>query len=99
MKKSSCRQLSLFPIVLEEADLLALNSPRQTFYRIWIEENAGLYSIVKESGAGGKVLDRRSWKAETAEEAKGFLDRKLKEKTNPARKSPRRYTRLTSPES
>jgi hypothetical protein len=59
------------------------------FIRIWIEENAGLYAVVKESGAGGRVLDRRSWKTETVEEAKGFVARKIKEKTNPARKSPR----------
>lgn len=89
MKKHE--QLNLFSQKLKHAFLVARDSPRQAFYRIWIERNVGEVRIVKESGIRGRVLDRRSWPAENLEAAQTVYQRRIKAKTNPERKSPRKY--------
>jgi hypothetical protein len=87
-------QLSLFTKRLKTSHLIAKDSPRIAFYKIWIERTDDDYRIVKESGVKGRVLDRRSWPAETLEEAQTLFDRRVNAKTNPLRKSPRKYTRV-----
>ncbi|RLA93120.1 MAG: hypothetical protein DRG83_21465 [Deltaproteobacteria bacterium] len=50
------------------------------------------YLLRKESGAGERVLYREAWFKESYEEANRLYCRILKEKTNPKRKSPRKYS-------
>ena len=45
----------------------------------------------KESGIVSREPDRREWRFESLAEAEKEFDRKLKEKTNLKRKSPRKY--------
>ena len=94
IKKNSCKravQMSLFPDRLDSAYLIAQGSPRKAFYRIWIEKSGGRIVVMKESGAKGRVLDRRCWPMENEDEARKLFDRQLKSKTNSERKSPRIY--------
>jgi hypothetical protein len=91
-KTYSFKQLNLFTKKIQSAYLLAWESPRKAFYRIWIETVDGEYSVVKESGIRGKVLDRRTWPVENLEAAQELFQRRIKAKTNPERKSPRKYT-------
>ncbi len=78
--------------ILDKAELCADASPKKAFYRIWIaRDDEGTFVVEKESGALGKVLDKRSWKYEDEKRAREFFRRKVKEKTNPQRKSPRIY--------
>lgn len=83
-------QLHLFPTILKMTELEA-DSPKRAFYRLMIEECQGAWAVVKESGAAGKVLDRRRWVMESAEKAVAKYDRILRDKLNPARGSPRKY--------
>lgn len=83
-------QLHLFPTVLRMIELEA-DSPKKAFYRLMIEECQGAWSVIKESGAAGKVLDRRRWVMESAEKAVAKYDRILRDKLNPTRGSPRKY--------
>lgn len=85
------KQLSLFPDRLCSAYLVAPDSPQKAFYRIWIERNDCIYTVCKESGAKVRVLDKRSWSFEKPDEAQKLCDRRIKSKTNPSRKSPRKY--------
>ena len=85
------QQLNLFTHKLNFAFLVAPNSPRCAFYRIWIEDTDGRFSIVKESGVQGRVLDRRIWPCKDFTEAEKNYRQKIKAKTNPDRKSPRKY--------
>ena len=79
-------------IVIEQILLEDSNSPRKAFYRLSIyEKEEGGYLIEKSSGAGGSVLDRRRWEKQTREEADRMFRSIIREKTNPGRKSPRRY--------
>jgi hypothetical protein len=87
-------QLNLFTKKLAKAHLVAIDSPRQAFYIIWIEETNGRIQVVKESGARGKVLDRRCWACDNLEAAQKLFDRQVRYKTNPNRKSPRKYRLL-----
>lgn len=84
-------QLTLFPEVVEFAYLAIPGKPKGAFYRIWIEENTGVYSVCKESGTKGRVLDRRRWMVEDLAHAQKLFTNKVKSKTNPDRKSPRKY--------
>lgn len=83
-------QLHLFPTVTQFVELEA-HSPRRAFYRLMIEECQGQFSIIKESGANDKVLDRRQWPMKSKSHAVKKFNRILKEKTNPSRGSPRKY--------
>jgi hypothetical protein len=91
-KNYAFKQLNLFTKKIRSAYLVAWGSPRKAFYRIWIETLDGEYSVVKESGIRGRVLDRRIWPAENLEAAQKLFQRRIKAKTNPERKSPRKYT-------
>lgn len=90
------RQLPLFPDILKSADLLVQDSPRDTFYRIWIEEYAGNFHVCKESGVKDRVRDRRKWPASDRDQAECIFERRVKAKTNPERKSPRKYLLIKS---
>ena len=92
--KKGRQQLNLFTRRLAMAHLVAVDSPRKAFYLIWIEETDGRIQVVKESGAGGKVLDRRCWACDNLEAAQKLFDRQVRYKTNPQRKSPRKYRLL-----
>lgn len=86
-------QLHLFPTILKMIELEAPDSPKRAFYRLMIEECQGIWSVIKESGANGKVLDRRRWVMKSAEKAVQRYERILRDKLNPNRGSPRKYKR------
>ncbi len=90
-RKYTFEQLNLFTVKVSVAYLEAAESPRKAFYRIWIEDTDGKIKIVKESGAKGRVLDRRVWSCQDFKEAEKAYHRRIKAKTNPDRKSPRKY--------
>jgi hypothetical protein len=90
-KTYAFKQINLFTKKIRRAYLVAWDSPRKAFYRIWIEVAEDEYTVVKESGIKGKVLDRRSWPTENFEAAKKQFQRRIKSKVNPDRKSPRKY--------
>lgn len=87
-------QRSLFPERVCSAHLVASDSPKSAFYRIWIEADAGVFTVRKESGIKNRVLDRRAWPFGSMDEAKKSYNSRIKSKTNPHRKSPRKYTLL-----
>ncbi len=80
------------PRVLKNAHLVVLNTPRKTFYSIRIEECHGTFRVLKVSGALGKVWDKRTWEFSTLDEADRLFSRRIKEKTDPERRSPRKYS-------
>jgi hypothetical protein len=80
------------PRVLKNAHLVVLNTPRKTFYSIQIEECQGTFRVLKISGALGKVWDKRMWEFSTLDEAERHFNRRIKEKTDPERRSPRKYS-------
>ncbi len=85
------RQLHLFePILLKDVHLRS-GSPRLAFYRLSLFSKPGRYEIRKESGAGDRVMDKRIWRFDQYVRAKKIFDRKIHEKTDPNRKSPRKY--------
>jgi hypothetical protein len=84
-------QLSLFTVTLRSAYLEACDSPKKAFYRIWIEESDGKIKVVKESGIKGRVLDRRSWLCADRGQAEKAYRRRIDQKTDPLRNSPRKY--------
>lgn len=89
--QKKARQLNLFPDIIESAELVAVNNPRGTFYRIRIEIHANAFQVIKESGTSGRVLDTRAWPADSLKDALKMFTRRIKAKTNPNRKSPRVY--------
>jgi hypothetical protein len=76
---------------IQTARLIAPTSRHQAFYTIWIEACEQGFLVVKESGAGDKVWDRRSWVTSSLAEAEKLFSRRVKEKTSPERKSVRKY--------
>jgi hypothetical protein len=84
-------QLNLFTVKVTSALLVAPDSPRKAYYRIWIEDADGAIRVVKESGVKGRVLDRRIWPFDDLKEAEKAYRRRIKAKVNPNRKSPRKY--------
>ncbi len=85
-------QLNLFkPVSIKEVCLIVPHSPGQTFYNIRLEVYGGKYLVKKESGTRGKIWDRRLWTFESFDQAKKYFERRIKEKTNRNRKSPRKY--------
>ncbi len=92
-------QLELFPKSgkIKSVELLALSSPRKAFYTLWLEEHSGKYLVLKESGSCmSKTRNRLSWAFPTIEAAEEYYERKIKAKTNPVRKSPRKYKIIRS---
>ena len=73
-----------------EVNLIA-DSPKKAFYTLRIVECLGKYSVEKESGAAGHVLDKRTWPAKNLDAAGKRFNRILKKKIDPGRKSPRKY--------
>lgn len=86
-------QLHLFETVIVAIDLVA-DSPRKAFYRLQVVEQAGLYAVVKTSGACGKVFDVRRWEygADRDGAVKRFNDT-VARKMDPKRAGKRRYKR------
>jgi len=60
-------------------------------HNICLEAYHGQYIAKKESGTRGKVWDKRSWTFDFFEDADKYFERRIKEKTNRNRKSPRKY--------
>ena len=84
------RELGMKKIV--QTTSLKANSPKGAFYNLAIVQIRDGYLVRKESGAGERVLHREAWFRESYEEANRLYCRILKEKTNPKRKSPRKYS-------
>jgi len=84
-------QLNIFEPTVIKSALLKANSPRDAFYRLWLEHDDDVYAIRKESGSGKRVQDRRRWVFQDYDKALRFYERRIQEKTNPERKSPRKY--------
>lgn len=84
-------QLNLFgPTVLERAELIC-DSPKRAFWNIRLEVENETFSVIKESGIGETVLDRRRWPHADHEAALKDYRRRLKAKLRPDRKSTRIY--------
>lgn len=84
-------QLKLFDlVVLEHAELIS-DSPKKAFWNIRLEHENETFSVVKVSGIGDIVLDRRRWRHKSYDKALKDYGRRLRAKLNPTRKSPRRY--------
>ncbi len=75
------------PALMKTAYLLAAGSPRQAFYHLWLEQTPHCFRVGKASGAGGRVWHRQVWEFETLEAAEELFVKRLREKTNPARRS------------
>jgi len=75
---------------LKTIELIA-NSPQKAFYILHLEKITDGYLVTKESGGKGKVLNRESWFRETMDAAEKLFSKIVREKTNPARKSQRKY--------
>ncbi len=85
-------QLKIFnSVVLKSAYLLAPESKRQAFYTIWIEISGSGFRVCKESGGMGKVWQRMAWEYSDLTEAQKLFTRRIREKTDPNRKSSRKY--------
>lgn len=84
-------QLKLFEPTICKEVLLVAESPKNAFYRLRLEVSIDGYMIRKESGSGENVLDRRKWPFKSRKIAEKEFDRKIKAKTDPDRKSPRKY--------
>jgi len=76
---------------LKLAHLVAMNSPFQAFYRIWIEKKEQLFRVCKASGAGGKIWHQKAWELESLEKAEEVFIKRLRSKTNQERCSRRKY--------
>jgi len=79
------------PNVVKNVHLMVSDTPRQTFYSIWIEEHDETFRVHKVSGARGRVWDERVWEFASLDEAERLFNRRVKEKTDPNRRSPRKY--------
>jgi hypothetical protein len=82
--------------VLMSAELVAPQSRRQAFYRIWIEPGPSGFRVAKASGAAGRILHRQAWEFDSLEEAQALFSRRIREKTDPSRKRARVYQPITS---
>ena len=84
-------QLNLFEsTILNSEHLLADESPRGAFYRIWLIQDKASFTVKKESGTQTKKLDTREWVFDQKESAEKFYNQKVRQKTNPNRKN-RKY--------
>jgi hypothetical protein len=84
-------QLKLFESHTIKKTQLVASSPRKAFYRLRLESHLGRYVIRKESGTGEKVLDRRVWMFDSRSIAEKRFGQRVRHKTDPNRKSPRKY--------
>ena len=85
-------QLSLFPETFKDTFLVAPGSPKKAFYHIWIENYRDVYFVKKESGNQNKTLDTREWVFREYDTAVKYFEKKVRDKINPQRISPRKYT-------
>ena len=86
------RQLNLFErVVLRFDHLIAPNSPKRAYYKLWLEVRHGRHTVRKESGTLRHRLDERTWPFNSLEGAEKFYQKKIKEKTARARKKSRKY--------
>ena len=76
--------------VIKEVKLEA-DSPRRAFYVLRLEKISGGYLVSKESGGNGRVFHRQAWFRQSFDEADRFFLRIVKQKTDPGRKSERKY--------
>ncbi|SMC28375.1 hypothetical protein SAMN02746041_03247 [Desulfacinum hydrothermale DSM 13146] len=84
--------------ILAQSYLIAPNSPKKAFYHIRVEQNATFrYVVTKESGGGNTVWDQRKWEFRDQKAAIAFYLRKIRDKTNPKRRSPRKYQHQLQP--
>ena len=87
-------QLNLFePTIINSEQLLAVDSPRCAFYRIWLIQDKTCFTVKKESGTKKKKLDTREWVFDQIEIAEKFYSQKIRQKTNPNRKN-RKYKKV-----
>lgn len=77
--------------LMKTAYLVAVGSPRQAFYHLWLEQTPHCFRVGKVSGAGGRVWHRQTWEFATLAQAEALFWKRLLEKTNPVRRSRRRY--------
>jgi len=84
-------QLNLFEPSIIKFDHLVADTARQAYYKVWLESLMGKYLVRKESGTKKHTLDKRIWKFDDFVHAEKFYIRKVKQKTNPNRKSKRKY--------
>ena len=64
---------------------LVADSKKQAFYRLMLVFDGIKYFVEKESGAAGKILDRRQWQQPDRERAGLAFARKLAEKLKSGR--------------
>lgn len=83
-------QLHLFPTITQMIELEA-KSPRKAFWRLMIEESLDQFWLIKQSGTGEIIRDRRRWGPYTMAKAVKIYERKVLDKLNPDRGSPRKY--------
>lgn len=88
---NSIMQLKLFERNIIFDVYLVANSSKNAFYRLMLVLESGRYFVEKESGANGKILDRRVWSQKDFDAAEKFFNRKLESKLKKNRKSPRKY--------
>lgn len=77
--------------LIKKTHLVAPESSRQAFYTIWLESFPGGFRVCKESGGAEKVWDRRAWEFKSFGEAEKAYNQRINEKTNPNRRSKRKY--------
>jgi len=89
------KQLSLFTEELKFIHLVAPDSPKKAFYKLWLLKGDIEYQVRKKSGIKErKVLDKRLWVFDSIEKAEKYFDKTIEKKTDPKRKSPRKYVRV-----
>ena len=87
-------QIKMFDeTILESADLVA-DSPKKAYYKLKLISDGGQFAVEKESGIDGRELVRRRWVAITMDADDLLYQKKLREKLNPTRKSPRKYKKV-----
>ena len=70
---------------------LKAESPRNAFYDLALIRISEGFLVRKESGCNGKMIHRETWFRETLEEASRLYQGIIQEKTDPLRRSPRKY--------
>lgn len=78
-------QLKLFERNVIFDVTLNADSKKQAFYRLTMVLDCGKYYVEKESGAAGKILDRRQWPQPDRERAGLVFARKLAAKLKSGR--------------
>ncbi len=94
------RQLELFESdVLRFDHLVAPDSPKQAYYKLWLEVRRGRHRVRKESGTRRHRLNERVWPFDSLAMAERFYQKKIKEKTGRPRGKSRQYVVAGPPES